>query len=518
MMASAQTKASRTLDEARQAAEGAQERARALEARRAELLIELDAARQSIGQLERQIDERREVLEDNEQPGDGDEEQWVSDRTHWGNDDGSVRLVRPVRLKEPTPVDADELVSEVEQLRGGETEVESDVEPEAETTPEEAVSDDPVEDGVAVPETDQEPAATSADADDPSAEDALAETDALGAPGDDVAAPHEEDPPPDAGSQPQDDETAAVATLDQSGTGTSDEESDLDDPEDTGEIDDLFQKLRTTGTDEPVEDAAAAGEAVPSIDDEEPASAPAAIESVEEPVEEAQPVVEPAGTPAETGPAVTATAAVEMRDRLLLPIENRVLRSVKRRIVDLQNRTLEELRIGDGPWVPDRAMFMAELGPDLGKLAQESYIAGHRAAVEMSGDSGTSPPATRTRTDAPGLVVDALVAGLTDSYQRAVAQDSGARQVAAAVSRVFRAWRTDEAERRLRMAGYTAYHEGIVAGLAAMGVPEAVVVAEGAHGEQCPSVTGAPFDPGASSALRLPPAHEECTAIVVLIR
>lgn len=535
MSTNAQAEAARTLDEARRAAEGAQERARALEERRAELLIELDAARSSIGQLEKQIDERREVLEEASPtvptPAGAD---WEQQPRHWGDDEGSVRLVAPLHLREPTPVDADELVEEVERLREGVLAAEL-------IGPEDGIG---VELDVAAPqdESDDDGAAVAADADDDGepAEDASTVVEdepthmEIGA---DAGA---DDPEPPAagdgvGETAEDDgamaaEGAAVVVTtgpgqedasDTSGEPAAPEEDEAEATAVSGEaddhvLDDLFQRLRSddgvaptpTPADEPEEDAPVESPAAPV----EPETV-----SVEHVVEEApQQLGEPAADAPAEAPSLSVGEAVDLRDRLLLPIENRALRSVKRRIVDLQNRALEELRIGDGSWTPDRAMFTADLGPDLGKLAQEAFVAGHRAAAEMSGTEGVSPPSTRTRTDAVAMVVDPLATALASSYDRTVAQEGGARQVAAAVSRVFRAWRTDEAERRLRMVGYTAYHEGIVTGFAAMGVAAAVVVAEGAHAELCPAVTGAPFDPAASSALRLPPAHEDCASTIVL--
>ena len=102
-----------------QQAELAQERARALEDRRSELLAELEATRASIGELESEIESRRLELEVPEEP-----EVVVDDpesgRTHHSTDSGSVKIVAPTRVAPMRPVDAEELVAEVTALRAGE--------------------------------------------------------------------------------------------------------------------------------------------------------------------------------------------------------------------------------------------------------------------------------------------------------------------------------------------------------------------------------------------------------------
>ena len=85
------------------------------------------------------------------------------------------------------------------------------------------------------------------------------------------------------------------------------------------------------------------------------------------------------------------------------------------------------------------------------------------------------------------------------------------------MSRVFRAWRTDEAERRLRALAYRAYHEGVLAGLAALGVKAVTAVTEGRLCAECPAASGAVWDPTRPlpAGVMLPPAHPECVTTIV---
>ena len=75
-----------------------------------------------------------------------------------------------------------------------------------------------------------------------------------------------------------------------------------------------------------------------------------------------------------------------------------------------------------------------------------------------------------------GSLVQAMAGDLVAQVQAAVAGAAGAGplEVASAVARVFRAWRSDEAERWVRAVAYAAYHDSLLAGLAVSGVAEVV--------------------------------------------
>ncbi|MCL1600708.1 MAG: DivIVA domain-containing protein [Actinomycetia bacterium] len=131
MIESARGESNGMLAAASQQAEQAQERARALEDRRSELLSELESTRASIGLLEEEIDSRKQELEEPELIV---EPQAVSP-THHGSDSGSVRIVAPSRSRTLRPVDAEELVADVVALRSGmavatDTEISDSSEPE----------------------------------------------------------------------------------------------------------------------------------------------------------------------------------------------------------------------------------------------------------------------------------------------------------------------------------------------------------------------------------------------------
>ena len=99
----------------RQKAEQAQERARALEGRRSELLAELESTRASIGTLEQEIESRRTELETPDPVIDP----VFESQPDFGSDSGSVRIVAGSRSVSLMPVDAEDLVADVVALRTG---------------------------------------------------------------------------------------------------------------------------------------------------------------------------------------------------------------------------------------------------------------------------------------------------------------------------------------------------------------------------------------------------------------
>jgi hypothetical protein len=160
--------------------------------------------------------------------------------------------------------------------------------------------------------------------------------------------------------------------------------------------------------------------------------------------------------------AATAVDPVELRQRLLLPVSNRALRNLKRQLTEIQNDALEELRTSGGEWEPTPAPMEEQIRPDLVVLLSEAFSMGHSAAEEMIGSSFPRPP-TPARDEAP-----TLAGGLVEQLRQVMADgtEEGSREVAASVSRVFRGWRTDEAERRVTDLASSAYHDGIRATLA----------------------------------------------------
>ena len=475
LLIEARAESERILESARQSAQNAQERARALEQRRSELMQELEAARLSIGQLEQEIDTRREALHAAADAPDAGVRviKTGSDvRPEWQNDDARVRIVPASRVAAEEPIDPDAFVAEFEELRS--TRDVEDAE-DAESLPEDQPSDEDADDAVPdEPATVAEPAGSDAATSEPADE---GDGDAPEEPV--VEAPDEA--PVEAAAEPAPAETPKSAV-----------------PEG---IDDLFAELRTES---PTPTAVSPAETT--------TDAPA--------VAVVTPAEEPAPAEAHTAEALAGDLSMdpfELRDRVLLPIENRTLRSVKRRVVDLQNRVLEELRVGEDDWEPDRSMFAAAVSDDIRRMNSESFVGGYAAAAELLGESATPPPGGPAGQETSGEFVDALVGAVIDALKRTRSSGGGSRQITAAVGRIFRAWRTDEAARRIRHAGYFSYNGGLLGAYAEMGVAAVVAVAPGEPCGECPAGTGVSWVPGRAlpSGTAMPPVGSSCRATIV---
>ena len=110
-----------------------------------------------------------------------------------------------------------------------------------------------------------------------------------------------------------------------------------------------------------------------------------------------------------------------------LPLQNAALRTIKRTLVDLQNETLECLRT-DSAWVPDEG-FTDRFSEPFASLT-----------AEITGEPD----------DAAGRAFAAdLFDALSSTIEQTRARGGGEREVASATSKVFRTWRSDEAERRV---------------------------------------------------------------------
>jgi len=208
--------------------------------------------------------------------------------------------------------------------------------------------------------------------------------------------------------------------------------------------------------------------------------------------------------------------AADLRWRLLLPLENDALRATKRRLIDLQNQALAAIHADSTGWGVDPAATGDVFAGAVASLVDAAYAAGHAAAGELTGRPAPTPvPGT-----APLAALDPgaeLSGQLADAHRRAVAAEAGERETGAVVSRVFRAWRTDEAERRLRPIAWTAYHHGVLSGLAMLGVDRVTTVADGRRCAGCAARPSQPWDPAgaAPEGWVMPPAHEGCVATIV---
>ena len=149
------------------------------------------------------------------------------------------------------------------------------------------------------------------------------------------------------------------------------------------------------------------------------------------------------------------------RDARLLPITNRALRGTKKAIADLQNIALDSLRT-DEDWRPDSADIVVSVRADLIAVWAESFAAGHGVAEEMTGSKLKRPPTPQSN------AAKEFASSLGDAVSGALDEaGDGQRERQSAASRVFRVWRTDEAERRIREVAIHAYEQGIEISVAA---------------------------------------------------
>jgi hypothetical protein len=196
-------------------------------------------------------------------------------------------------------------------------------------------------------------------------------------------------------------------------------------------------------------------------------------------------------------------------------VQNRALRSVKRHLVEAQNQALEDLRLVDD-WEPDDSVFSGGVAEALTVLTRESMVAGFAAAAEMVGTSETPQPVDVDPGDPSAEFIGALVAAVQGTVARSREAGAGHRETSSSLSRVFRAWRTDDAERRVQYASLTAYHIGLVAALADLGVDEITVMSLGRPCRECAAGKG-PWAigdaPPAGSVM--PPAKIECACAIV---
>lgn len=237
-----------------------------------------------------------------------------------------------------------------------------------------------------------------------------------------------------------------------------------------------------------------------------------AVEPEPPPVPEPEPV-EPEPTPepaAPPPPIASGPDAVEVRDRVLLPVLNEYVREARRQLIEVQNQALDEIRTlrRGAAWHPDSDLVTGALRDAVTPLAAAAVEAGGRGAAEM----GAAPaPGPVSEVRALSLIEDMVHAMMADAVAAAAAEDPGSE-----VARVFRTWRNDEIERWVRTAGYAGYHDGLVAGLAGAGVAEIVGIRHGRLCTECPAAAGIIWDPAGPppDPYASPPARLDCTCAV----
>lgn len=219
-------------------------------------------------------------------------------------------------------------------------------------------------------------------------------------------------------------------------------------------------------------------------------------------------------TTAEHDPIDTALPRdpIALRDRLVLPVHNEGLRDVKRRIVDLQSEAIDALQ--NAGWSPDRSRITGELAAALETAIQKAGAAGSSGAGVIAGvERVRSRPGPR-----PGVLVGAMAQDLTSQLLAAARSEGGPSEVAATVSRVFRAWRGDEAERWVRMVVFASYHDSFLATVGVGGWSEVEGRPSGRPCEGCAGRERLRWDPqsGPPEGYLVPPANLDCVCTVTV--
>lgn len=342
------------IDGANRQAATAQERARALEQRRDELLVELENVRSTLTRLEGSLEERREAL----------------DLT--ASEPSSVKVVHP-------PADAAKHWDLGETVRVVYQDDRHQV--DEETTDEEARIAEEAQVVEPLPRPTSDP------------------------PTPPVSEPAPSDQTPVAESEPR-----PVATGPEPETSVSG----------AGDLDALFASLRD------LDEGASPG-----------------------PQEES-------AAPARTAPSSPEGVDwIEVREDRLLPITNRALRGVKKAMTEVQNVALDSLRT-DTDWQPDDKSIAEAVHAELVAVWSESFAAGHSVAEQMAGGKLKRPSTPASKADRE-FATD-LAGAVSSALERA---GEGPRERQSAASRVFRVWRSDEAERRIRDIALRGYESGL---------------------------------------------------------
>lgn len=388
------------IDNANRQAATAQERTRALEARRDELLEELENVRATLTRLEGSLEERREAL----------------DLTKSTSEHTSVRVVHP-----PAEAKQDWELGETVRV----VQPDDDGRPRPETGIAEEVSDEVarIQGSEQAPELDHEQRLELKQEAEPESQ------------------PEPEprpEPPPEPQSEPvsgPEREPVSVPEV-QVGEERTDEPADDDPPADDHELEALFASLRDG--------------------DDKVQAAPEPEDSAETHTGEEQP--NGPEEAADDGPEEAAddgTDWLAVRDSRLLPIANRALRGVKKAMTEVQNVALDSLRTDDD-WRPDVDSIAESVRAELDAVWSESFAVGHAVAEEMSGERLDRPATPGSNAD------EAFASGFAEAVTDALDNSGdGPRERQSAASRVFRVWRSDEAERRIRDIAFLAYETGI---------------------------------------------------------
>jgi DivIVA domain-containing protein len=432
ILATARAESERLVRIANQSAELAQERARALEDRRSELLVELESTRSSIGDLETEFETKRQVLEEPEPAATPE----YDERSHHHTDGGSVRIVSGSKVVPLRPVDADSFVAEVAELyRSKPVEASSQSEEGSPFT----VDSSQFEEGSQSMEDSRQP-------EQPEPESSVPQLAGGDVEERDRGGSQKTESPPltvDRSQSEEDSRTPEVPVpessvpqlaggdVEERDRGGSQEEIPEDRTQSTEQesvvveapvdsIGSLFAQLREEGPLSAEESQLTAEETELTAEETEQVTGDISQSAISR---------QPASAPGDTQPILDTENGERGKDNAsLIPVQNAALRSIKRQLVDLQNDALEHLRV-DTAWVPEEA-FTDCFSEPFGELA---------SSIANSDDDGGA--AAVFATDLYDAVSSAVVASREAG--------SGDRAIAAATSKIFRTWRSDEAERRV---------------------------------------------------------------------
>lgn len=212
----------------------------------------------------------------------------------------------------------------------------------------------------------------------------------------------------------------------------------------------------------------------------------------------------------EESPARTAPSPLEIYDRKLLPVTNRALRAVKRQLIDIEREQLKGLKGSTNGWEPELSQLAHPLVHTLTVMEREAFERGHTSAMELA---DTRLPSPREEVEAQGSesFISGLLCDLAKPVRDAREADHPILEVAKALSRVYRLWRTDEAERRLRFLAGRSYHRGLIEGLRRAGVEKYRLEVAGGCTE-CAMLAPKVF---AADEVPLVPVDTNCRCIVL---
>lgn len=216
------------------------------------------------------------------------------------------------------------------------------------------------------------------------------------------------------------------------------------------------------------------------------------------------------GAAASPPPSEPAPSAAERYDRLVLPVVNRALRAVKRRLTDVQGEQIEAIEADPEGWQPQPSRLAFSLTHLISVMEREAAEQGRASASEMTG-FGLEAARGEVPAEGGAPFLSALFDDLAKGVKAARSAGLSGKDLAAAAARVHRTWRIDEAERRLRFLAGRAYHRGLMSGLAEAGVGKYRIEANGGCGD-CAALAEGVL---AGDQVPAVPIHSECSCLVI---